>query len=193
MDTNGSSGSEAPADPGPRWLVALETFTRVVNRIFASIACLLVLVIMVLIVVAVVFRYGLQSPIAWVLDVTIFILAFVFFLAVAPALESGSHIEVDLFDPLIPRPLRKAQRLVGKALTLIFGCVFLWFVVRYYAEIVEVDELSFTMITVPLKYVYWIGPVGAAQFLLTAIVLFLRFLIDPLPDEEAGSAALSHQ
>jgi TRAP-type C4-dicarboxylate transport system permease small subunit len=193
MDAKGSSGSVAAADAGPRWLVALERFTQVVNRIFAGIACLLILVIMVLIVVAVVFRYGLHAPIAWVLDVTIFILAFVFFLAVAPALESGSHIEVDLFDPLIPRSMRKAQRLIGKALTLIFGCVFLWFVVRYYAEIVEVDELSFTMITVPLKYVYWIGPVGAAQFLLTAIVLFIRFLIDPLPDEEAGQAALSHQ
>jgi putative solute:sodium symporter small subunit len=193
MDADGSSSGAAAADAGPRWLVALERFTQVVNRIFAGIACLLVLVIMTLIVVAVVFRYGLHAPIAWVLDVTIFILAFVFFLAVAPALESGSHIEVDLFDPLIPRSMRKAQRLIGKALTLIFACVFLWFVVRYYAEIVEVDELSFTMITVPLKYVYWIGPVGAAQFLLTAIVLFIRFLVDPLPDEEAGQAALSHQ
>ena len=193
MDAKGSSGSVAATDAGPRWLAALERFTQVVNRIFAGIACLLVLVIMVLIVVAVVFRYGLHAPIAWALDVTIFILAFVFFLAVAPALESGSHIEVDLFDPLIPQSMRKAQRLIGKALTLIFGCVFLWFIVRYYAEIVEVDELSFTMITVPLKYVYWIGPVGAAQFLLTAIVLFIRFLIDPLPDEEAGQAALSHQ
>jgi putative solute:sodium symporter small subunit len=193
MDADGSSSGAAAADAEPRWLVALERFTQVVNRIFAGIACLLVLVIMTLIVVAVVFRYGLHAPIAWVLDVTIFILAFVFFLAVAPALESGSHIEVDLFDPLIPRSMRKAQRLIGKALTLIFACVFLWFVVRYYAEIVEVDELSFTMITVPLKYVYWIGPVGAAQFLLTAIVLFIRFLVDPLPDEEAGQAALSHQ
>jgi TRAP-type C4-dicarboxylate transport system permease small subunit len=161
------------------WLDPIEAFSRLINRAFAAIACLLVLVITTLIVVAVFYRYVLQDPIAWVLDITIFLLVFVFFLAVAPALESGSHIEVDLFDPLIPPWARKAQRLIGKALTLIFAAIFFWFLLAYYREIVETDELSFTMITVPLKYVYWIGPVGAFQFLLTAAVLLIRFYEEP--------------
>jgi TRAP-type C4-dicarboxylate transport system permease small subunit len=162
------------------WLDRAEALTRLINRMFAAIACILVLVIMTLIVVAVFYRYVLHDPIAWVLDITIFLLVFVFFLALAPALESGSHIEVDLFDSLIPPSLRKAQRLIGKALTLIFAVVFFWFVILYYREIVELDELSFTMITVQLKLIYWIGPVGALQFLLTAIVLFIRFWKEPL-------------
>ncbi len=185
------SSSTSPRG-GPGWLLALEAFTRAVNRVFAGIACILVIVIMTMIVVAVFYRYVLHDPIAWVLDVTIFILSFVFFLAVAPALESGSHIEVDLFDPLVPPSARKAQRLIGKALTLIFAVVFFWFVLRYFIEIVETDELSFTMVTIPLKYVYWIGPVGAFEFLLTAIALFGRFWVDPLPEEEAGTAATAH-
>jgi TRAP-type C4-dicarboxylate transport system permease small subunit len=162
------------------WVDPIEAFTRLVNRAFAAIACMLVLVITALIVVAVFYRYVLQDPIAWVLDITIFLLVFVFFLAVAPALESGSHIEVDLFDPLIPSSARKTQRLIGKVLTLIFAAIFFWFVLAYYREIVETDELSFTMITVPLKYVYWIGPIGALQFLLTAAVLLIRFYDEPL-------------
>ena len=174
------------------WLDQVEAFTRLVNRLFAAIACILVLVIMALIVVAVFYRYVLDDPIAWVLDISIFLLVFVFFLAVAPALESGSHIEVDLFDPLIPQPARKAQRLVGKALTVIFAAVFFWFVLAYYREIVEIDELSFTMITVQLKLVYWIGPIGALQFLLTAIVLFIRFWIDPPLSDGAEPAAHAH-
>lgn len=174
------------------WLDRLESFTRVVNRIFAALACLIVMVIMILLVVGVVFRYVLHDPIPWILDVTIFMLAFVFFLAIAPALESGSHIEVDLFDPLIPAGMRKYQRISGKLLTLLFAVVLFWFVLHYYLEIVEADELSFTMITIALKYVHWIGPVGAAQFLLTAIVQVVRFAIEPLPDEETGAAAASH-
>jgi TRAP-type C4-dicarboxylate transport system permease small subunit len=168
------------------WLDRAEAFTRAVNRLFAALACILVVVIMALIVVAVFYRYVLNNPISWVLDITIFLLGFVFFLAVAPALESGSHIEVDLFDPLIPVAARKAQRVLGKILTLIFAVVFFWFVLAYYRVIVETDELSFTMLTVHLVYVYWIGPVGAFQFLLTAIVLLIRFWRDPLPmNEEA--------
>jgi TRAP-type C4-dicarboxylate transport system permease small subunit len=162
------------------WVDPIEAFTRLVNRAFAAIACMLVLVITVLIVVAVFYRYVLQDPIAWVLDITIFLLVFVFFLAVAPALESGSHIEVDLFDPLVRPSARKAQQMIGKALTLIFAVIFFWFVLAYYREIVETDELSFTMITVPLKYVYWIGPIGAFQFLLTAAVLLIRFYEQPM-------------
>jgi TRAP-type C4-dicarboxylate transport system permease small subunit len=172
---------------GPGWLDRLEAFTRGVNRVFAAIACILVLVIMTLIVVAIFYRYVLYDPIAWILDITIFLFVFVFFLAVAPALESGSHIEVDLFDPLIPQWARKAQRLIGKALTLIFAAIFFWFVLAFYREIVNVDELSFTMITVQLKFIYWIGPVGALQFLLTALVLFIRFWRDPLATNDDES------
>lgn len=174
------------------WLDRAEAFTRLVNRLFAAIACILVLVITALIVVAVFYRYILHDPIAWVLDITIFLLVFVFFLAIAPALESGSHIEVDLFDPLIPSKYRKAQRLVGKMLTLIFAAVFFWFVVAYYREIVEVDELSFTMVTVQLKLIYWIGPVGALQFLLTAVVLLVRFWLEPLAPEGEKPAVAAH-
>jgi TRAP-type C4-dicarboxylate transport system permease small subunit len=171
------------------WFDRIEAFTRLVNRVFAAVACVLVFVIMILIVVSVFYRYVLDDPIAWVLDISIFLLVFVFFLAFAPALESDSHIEVDLFDPLIPAAARKAQRLIGKMLTLIFAAVFFWFVFAFYREIVEVDEMAFTMISMPLKYIYWIGPIGAVQFLLTAIVLLVRFWREPLSnDTEAASA-----
>ena len=166
------------------WFGRLEAFTRVVNRVFAAAACLLVLVIMTAIVVQIVYRFLLDDPIAWVLDITIFLLVFVFFLSVAPALQSGSHIEVDMFDSLIPKRLHKAVRLIGKLLTVAFGAIFLWYVAAFYFDIVEVDELSFTMLIVQLKYIYWIGPVGAFQFLLTAIVLLLRFWRDPLPADD---------
>jgi TRAP-type C4-dicarboxylate transport system permease small subunit len=175
---------------GRDWLDRAETVMRLVNRAFAALSCILVLVIMTLIVVAVFYRYVLDDPIAWVLDITIFLLVFVFFLALAPALESGSHIEVDMFDPLIPRAWRKPVRMAGKLLTLIFAAIFFWFVLAYYRDIVELDELSFTMITVQLKLVYWIGPIGAWQFLFTALVLFIRFCREPLAiDDEAAADA----
>ena len=171
------------------WFERLETFTRVVNRIFAALACLLVLVIMTAIVVQIVYRFVLDDPIAWVLDITIFLLVFVFFLSVAPALQSGSHIEVDMFDALIADRYRKAVRLMGKILTVIFAAIFLWYVAAFYYDIVEIDEVSFTMLIVQLKYLYWIGPLGALQLLLTAVVLLIRFWRDPLTDDEAVASA----
>ncbi len=172
------------------WFDRLEAFTRLINRIFAVVACLLVLVIMAAIVVQIVYRFVLDDPIAWVLDITIFLLVFVFFLALAPTLQSGGHIEVDMFDSLIPDWLRKPVRFIGKLLTVTFAAIFLWYVAAFYYDIVEVDEISFTMLIVQLKYIYWIGPLGALQFLLTAIVLLVRFCREPLAaDDEVAADA----
>jgi TRAP-type C4-dicarboxylate transport system permease small subunit len=171
------------------WFERIEAFTRLVNRIFAALACLLVLVIMSAIVVQIVYRFVLDDPVAWVLDITIFLLVFVFFLSVAPALQSGSHIEVDMFDSMIADRYRKPVRLIGKTLTVAFAAIFLWYVAAFYYDIVEVDEVSFTMLIVQLKYLYWIGPVGAFQFLLTAVVLLIRFWREPLTADEAVASA----
>jgi TRAP-type C4-dicarboxylate transport system permease small subunit len=170
------------------WFDQFEAFTRVVNRAFAAVACLLVLVIMAAIVVQIAYRFILDDPIAWMLDITIFLLVFVFFLALAPTLQSGGHIEVDMFDSLIPDWLRKPVRLVGKLLTVTFAAIFFWYVAAYYRDIVEVDEISFTMLIVQLKYLYWIGPVGTLQFLLTAIVLLIRFWREPLAADDQSAA-----
>lgn len=181
--------SGAPqAAAGHGWLVRFETVTRLVNRVFAALACLIVLAIMAMIVIEVVYRYLLNDPIAWVLDVTIYMLVFVFFLALAPALESGSHIEVDLFDPLIPAAARKAQQVVGKSLTLLFAVIFFWFVFAYYREIVDNDEMSFTILPIRLALVYWIGPLGVLQFLITATVLLVRFCKEPFSPDAAPAA-----
>lgn len=176
-------GSRSPQDRRD-WFDRLEAFTRQVNRLFAALACLLVLVIMIAIMAQIVYRFVLDDPIAWMLDITIFLLVFVFFFAVAPALQSGSHIEVDMFDALIPRRHHKAVRLTGKLLTVAFGAIFLWYVAAFYYDIVELDEVSFTMLIVQLKYLYWIGPLGATQFLLTSIVLLIRFWRDPLKKDD---------
>ena len=65
---------------------ALERATRAVNRVFALIASILVLAIVLVILREVVFRYGLNEPSIWALDSARFELLFVFLLAVAPAL-----------------------------------------------------------------------------------------------------------
>lgn len=182
--------NESARDSG--WFAALERFTRNVNRIFLVLSAVLVLAILALVCISVIFRYFFNNPLAWALDYTTFLLVFVFFLAISPALQGGNHIEVDLFDPLIPERWHKAQRMIGKVLTLIFALALFIFIVRRYEDIVDLDELSFTMVHMPLKYIFWIGPVGAAQFLLTAIVDIIRFARTPADKVAAFGAVTGH-
>src|SRR5262245_38032731 len=98
---------------GRSWIDAAEALTRAVNRVFALAASLLVAVIVAVVVREVVLRYGFNTPSTWALDAARYLLLFTFFLALAPALESGHHVHVDLFDPLFPPAWRRWLHLSG--------------------------------------------------------------------------------
>jgi TRAP-type C4-dicarboxylate transport system permease small subunit len=164
---------------GRSWIDKAEAFTRAVNRMFAFIACILVMVIVLIIVREVVLRYGFNAPSTWALDVSRYLLLFTFFLALAPALESGHHVHVDLFDPLVPPAWHHWQHVSGWVLVVFFGAVLFWYVLDVTIDVFETDELSFSVISIKLKHLYWIGPVGTLQFLLTGCVRLVRTWTEP--------------
>ena len=157
----------------------LDRVTRRVNAVFAFAACVIVLAIVAVIIREVFFRYVLNAPSVWAMDGSSFALVFVFFLALGPALESGHHVRVDLFDPLVPARFHRHQKVAGHILTVAFGLVLFWYLLDTTIEAFQSNELTYSVIPVPLKYVYWIGPVGTFEFVLTAIVLLLRAWLEP--------------
>lgn len=166
-------------DHGRSWIDTAEAFTRAVNRLFALAGSLLVAAIVVVIVREVVLRYGFNAPSTWALDVARYLLLFTFFLALAPALESGHHVHVDLFDPLVPPAWRRWQRISGWMLVVFFGAVLFWYVLDVTIDVFETDEFSFSVVPIRLKYLYWIGPIGTLQFLLTGCVRLARVWSEP--------------
>jgi TRAP-type C4-dicarboxylate transport system permease small subunit len=164
---------------GRSWIDAAETFTRAVNRLFAFVGCVLVMAIVVVVVREVVLRYGFNAPSTWALDVARYLLLFTFFFALAPALESGHHVHVDLFDPLVPPSWRHWQHSSGWVLVVFVGAVLFWYVLDLTIDAFETDEFSFSVISVKLKYIYWIGPIGTLQFLLTGCVRLVRVWCEP--------------
>jgi TRAP-type C4-dicarboxylate transport system permease small subunit len=105
----------------------------------------------------------------WPYNIAEFTLVYVFFFALGPALESGHHIRVDLFDNVVPRLIRPAVPYIAAALTIGFGVVFCWQLWRSTSRAFGDDRLAVAAIAVPLKWVYIIGPIGTIQFILTAL------------------------
>lgn len=152
-----------------------------VNRWFALLAAALILLLMLVVVQDVVRRAVLGTPSLWALDLARILLTQIFFLALAPALQSGHHVSVDLFAHLWPRPLAALMPRLAGLLCVIFGAILLWFVGSSVARDFADDALAQTVLPIPKKWIVAIGPVGCAQFLLTAVVLALR----PPPPQEA--------
>ena len=176
---------------GWSWIDVAEAFTRAVNRLFAWVASLLVAAIVLVVVREVVMRYGFNAPSTWALDVARYLLLFTFFLALAPALESGHHVHVDLFDPLVPLAWRRLQRISGHVLVVFFGALLCWYVLELTIDVFETDEFSFSVIPIKLKDIYWIGPVGTLQFLLTGCVQLVRAWLDPTSTTAKTADAVS--
>ena len=152
----------------------LERFTQRVNRIFVLIGSVLVAAMMLVTVREVFVRYVLDDPSRWAMDGSRFALVYVFFLALAPALESGHHVSVDLFDPLLPRAVRRYQQPAAYLLVLFFAAVLFYYVSAVTLEVFDTGEMTYSVVPVQLKYIYCIGPIGVGEFWLTALVGFIR-------------------
>lgn len=152
----------------PRWFLRYEQAMRSINRIFAASASFLTLLIVLLVLIAVAARI-MGSPILWPYDIAQFALVYVFFLALAPALDSGHHVVVELFDDFVPRRLRSYVGQIAALAIMSFGAVFFWQLWRATSRAFSDDRLAVASIAVPLKWVYIIGPIGAIQFILTAL------------------------
>ncbi len=152
----------------PVWFGRYERATRGLNRAFVAAASLCTVAIVGLVLLAVASRI-IGSSVLWPYDITQFAMVYVVFLALAPALESGHHVVVELFDNAVPRPIRPYVQHIAAVLTIVFGAVLLWQLWRTTSRAFGDDRLAVASIAVPLKWVYVIGPIGTVQFILTAL------------------------
>ena len=153
----------------PRWLQNCAAVIGAVNRLFARIGMVLVALLMLTILEDVIARYALRSGSGWSVDFARYMLTYLFFFGLAPALASGHHVAVDLFEGAVPRALRRWLPLLSSLLCIAFGAILLWFLARATLRAYTTDALTPTMIAIPVWWVYAVGPLGALQFVLTAI------------------------
>lgn len=150
---------------------ALSLFTQGVNRLFLLLAGVLTFVLLLVMVYDLIARNIFDAPTDWALDVSRFLLIFIFFLAVAPTLERGGHVAVDVLEGYLSRTMNKVVAFIAHSLTLVFGAFLLWEIFRATIHAFRYDDLFPTFVPLKQKYVYWIAPLGVAQFLLTGLVI----------------------
>ncbi len=162
----------------------LTLLTRRVNRDFLGLAGMLAVAILLIITYDLVARNVFSAPTLWALDISRFLMLFMFFLTLAPALESGAHVCVDiLVHHLSPGP-RRVMRIAARTLVLVFGAFLMWRICQNTYEAFVENALFPTVLPIRLIHVYWIAPLGVLQFLLTGIAQ-LSATVSGQPDAQA--------
>jgi len=156
---------------------------RTVGRLIgaANTAAVAVAALAVAVMLAAVLQYILRravgvAPSLWGLDLARYMLTYAFFLGLGPALASGHHVAVDLFESLWPEALRRRMPAIAAVLTLAFALVLLWFVWRLAARTLASEALAPTVVPVPLFWIQAVGPVGTVLFAINAAWLAVRSL-----------------
>lgn len=121
-DAGNASGQGLGA---PRWFSVAHTALRQVERLLAACAAAMLLTIMLVATVDVALRYLFNAPLGWSYDViSLYLMAGVFFLALAETLERHGHIAVDLLHGHLSPRARHAALLPGYVLSaLVLGAI----------------------------------------------------------------------
>jgi len=147
----------------------LEAIVKRINSLFALVACGLVLVVVAVVILAIVTR-ELGISVLWANDAAQIAFIYLAFLSFGPALASGHHVTVELFEPLVPKALRKYLDIVAALACVIFGLIFLYQLWNLASRAFADDRMAVMAIPIQLKWIQLAGLIGVAQFCLTAVL-----------------------
>ena len=157
-------------DQGTHPVFALyETIVKGLNRLFATLASLLVVVIVAVIVLAITTR-EMGISLLWANDLAQVAFVYLVFLSFGPALASGHHVTVELFEPIVPLRLRRHLDVVAALACIVFGIVFLLQLWALTSRAIGDGRMAVMAVPLQLKWIQLAGPIGLTQFCLTAIL-----------------------
>lgn len=156
-----------------------EDFFRVLRRVniyLSVLAGIIVIVASIITTYDVVMRYGYAAPTTWAGELACFMMVYVVFLGLGFALQNGSHVSVDLFLEWASEGTQWVLRLLGGIIVLGFGVILTWQTSATVYDSFRYNWTSPSMMAMPLKYVYLIGPLGGGLFTLTSIFTLLKMI-----------------
>ncbi len=157
-------------------LQAFDRFVALTVALVRMVCIVLTTAIFVVVVVAVIFRYGFGQAVSWTEEVPRYLLIWVSFLGGAVCVLKREHVGFDVLFNALPK---KVRRVLGAFLSLLilgFG----WVVFRYGIVFVQ-DFGSDLMETIPYtNYWYYVAmPISGFLIMLFALKIFIDEIVRP--------------
>jgi len=166
-------------------LALLALFDRFVDGLVAIVRLVCIVLataLFVIVIAAIVARYGFGRAVSWTEEVPRYLLIWVSFLGAAVCVVKREHVGFELlFDSLPPR-LRRAMAIFIGLLILGFG----WITLRYGIVFVE-DFGSDLMETIPFTNYWYYPAMPISGFLM--MVFSIKVIIDEVMKADAGAIA----
>jgi TRAP-type C4-dicarboxylate transport system permease small subunit len=139
----------------------VEQFWKIIDKVFFWLSVLTLGGMTLLIFIQVLFRYALNSPLAWTEELARFLFIWMTFVAGVAAARKGQHIGVELIVNMLPSIGRKAIGIFAHLVTTVFFGIISYYCVSLW------DKLSSQRspaLTIPMSVVY-LGIVMGSVFM----------------------------
>jgi TRAP-type C4-dicarboxylate transport system permease small subunit len=153
----------------------LHRFLDLINSVMAGIAATMVIFMMLAISYSVVMRYLFNRPIAWIVEISSYLMLYITFLGTAWLLRRDGHVEIDLFTVMM-KPRTKAKL---KAILSIGGAV-VGFILAWKGALITIDYfkrgvMAMDILNTPQFLLMAIIPIGGFLLMVEFILRIFRF------------------
>ena len=161
-------------------LSVLDRFATMLVAVVRWVCIVLATALFVIVVVAVVARYGFGRAVSWTEEVPRYLLVWISFLAAAVGVLQRDHVGFDVLFNALPRSIRRALGVLLSALIFMFG----WIVFRYGITFVQ-DFGDDLMETIPFTNNWYYPAMPVSGFLM--MVFAFKLMVDEIVRPEAAA------
>lgn len=157
-----------------------DRFVELVAAVTRIVCIVLATALFVVIVAAVVARYGFGAAVSWTEEVPRYLLIWISFLAAAVCVLRREHVGFDVLFNALPKTVRRPLGVILAGLVFLFG----WILFRYGIVFVQ-DFGDDLMETIPFTNIWYYPAMPVSGFL---IMLFsIKIIIDDLTKSDVAA------
>ena len=163
----------------------LHRFLDFLNSVMAGIAATMMIFMMLAISYSVVMRYLFNRPVAWIVEISSYLMLYITFLGTAWLLRKEGHVEIDLFTS----HLSHKQKAVLRSVTSVGGAT-VGFVLTWKGALITIDYfrrgvMAMDILNTPQYLLMAIIPIGGFLLMIEFILRIFR-LNPPTPPFSQG-------
>lgn len=155
-------------------VLEVSSLNKVINAINFTMKHVLNIIMAVLTIAVfaqVIFRFFLESPLAWTEELAIYCLVWLTFLGAAYAMSLKAHIGVSFLTDLFPLRIRQIIYVIATLAGLAF---YLLLVIQGYALMNQSMQQLSPVLGIPMGFVYAVIPISGLFLMMNVIVLFMK-------------------
>lgn len=147
----------------------IQRIINLLSLVGGVVSAICLLVVAVIITYEALMRYLFNSPTIWVKEVSIYLCIAIGFLAAAYTLKNNGHFAITIFVDLLSPAKRRKLRIVTHLMGIIYSSVLLYKGIELVTFSYEINDVSTSLLEVPLWIPKMLVPVGCS-------VLTLQFV-----------------